>query len=420
MLRARGLAVAVFVAVLALTGCTATSTPEPVATKKPQHVYPKTGDGVLTIGTLFPLTGELSFLGPAETAGVDAAVKEINAAGGYNGKPVVVIHKNSGDAGSTVPAAELSALIDAHADVIIGPSSSAVAETMLGQAAAAHTALISPAATFPVPTTPATAPYFFRTIPAYAMQGLALAKAIPVKSRSRIALVYANDTVGASLAQALPEALRRQHGTLVASVSVDSTATSYSDIIANVVAAKPTAVVLATEGGATTQTLSLIKGLTAAKLGGSTLWLTSQNLADYSQALPAGTLAGAHGVLEGATPSAAFVAQLAAVSPGLASTLYAPEAYDATMLAALAAVAGKDDGAASIARNLRATSTGGITCSTWVECTTVLKTDDNIDYGGVSGPVDLAANGDLSSAYYGVYAYSSGNTYSRASTVLVG
>ena len=47
-----------------------------------------TGDGVLTIGTLLPQTGNLAFLGPPEFAGVDLAIKEINEAGGVLGKPV--------------------------------------------------------------------------------------------------------------------------------------------------------------------------------------------------------------------------------------------------------------------------------------------------------------------------------------------
>ena len=39
-------------------------------------------DGTLTIGTLLPQTGSLAYLGPPEFAGVDLAVKDINAAGG--------------------------------------------------------------------------------------------------------------------------------------------------------------------------------------------------------------------------------------------------------------------------------------------------------------------------------------------------
>ena len=90
------------------------------------------------------------------------------------------------------------------------------------------------------------------------------------------------------------------------------------------------------------------------------------------------------------------------------------------ILAALAATSARDDGGAAIASHLRATSIDGITCASWAECTTVLKTDSDIDYGGVSGPLDLTSNGDLTSAYYGIYRYAAGNTYSRVSTVLVG
>ena len=48
------------------------------------------GDGTLKIGTLLPQTGSLAFLGPPEFAGVDLAIKDINDAGGVNGKQVEV------------------------------------------------------------------------------------------------------------------------------------------------------------------------------------------------------------------------------------------------------------------------------------------------------------------------------------------
>src|SRR5687768_18447046 len=55
------------------------------------------GDGTLTIGTLLPQTGDLAFLGPPEFAGVQAAVDEINAAGGVDGKKIVKADSDSGD-----------------------------------------------------------------------------------------------------------------------------------------------------------------------------------------------------------------------------------------------------------------------------------------------------------------------------------
>ncbi len=51
---------------------------------------PTGGTGALKLGTLLPQTGSLAFLGPPEFAGVDAAVKDINDAGGVLGSPVTV------------------------------------------------------------------------------------------------------------------------------------------------------------------------------------------------------------------------------------------------------------------------------------------------------------------------------------------
>ena len=57
----------------------------------------KKGDGTLKIGTLLPQTGSLAFLGPPEFAGVDLAIKDINDAGGVNGKQVEKVDSDSGD-----------------------------------------------------------------------------------------------------------------------------------------------------------------------------------------------------------------------------------------------------------------------------------------------------------------------------------
>jgi ABC-type branched-subunit amino acid transport system substrate-binding protein len=46
------------------------------------------GDGVLTIGSLLPETGNLAFLGPPEFAGVEFAIAEINEAGGVLGNDI--------------------------------------------------------------------------------------------------------------------------------------------------------------------------------------------------------------------------------------------------------------------------------------------------------------------------------------------
>ena len=88
-----------------------------------------------------------------------------------------------------------------------------------------------------------------------------------------------------------------------------------------------------------------------------------------------------------------FFARLAVVDPGLADTALAAEAYDATLAVALAAVAAQDDGAASIAWALTSVTTGGFGCTVLGVCLEALAASVDIDYGGVSGPLDIPGPG---------------------------
>ena len=164
-------------------------------------------------------------------------------------------------------------------------------------------------------------------------------------------------------------------------------------------------------------TRALIVALTGAGYGGAKLWLTSQNLADYSQALPAGTLNAVNGVLEGVQPDDAFIAKLKVEDPGLGDVRYAAEAYDAVVIAALAALLADDDGGPSIASRVVAATREGIRCSSFGECLDVLATEPDIAYEGIAGPLRLDDAGDPTNASYGVYAYTAENKFARTATV---
>lgn len=76
------------------------------------------GDGVLTLGTLLPVTGSLAFLGPPEVAGVQLAVQEINAAGGVLGKDVVLVEGDSGDTENKVAPTTVQTLLSKNVDAM--------------------------------------------------------------------------------------------------------------------------------------------------------------------------------------------------------------------------------------------------------------------------------------------------------------
>src|SRR5262245_66635429 len=59
-------------------------------------------DGVLSIGTLLPETGDLAFLGPPEFAGAELAVTEINEEGGVLGADVELSQGDSGDTNTDI------------------------------------------------------------------------------------------------------------------------------------------------------------------------------------------------------------------------------------------------------------------------------------------------------------------------------
>jgi hypothetical protein len=125
-----------------------------------------------------------------------------------------------------------------------------------------------------------------------------------------------------------------------------------------------------------------------------------------------------NGLLEGAEPDAAFQAKIKQEDPGVIDFRYAAEAYDATVLAALAARLAGDDGGASIARLLREASVGGIKCTSFGECLDVLKTQTDIDYDGLSGSTNLDDQGDPERGTYAVVAYNGENKYVRQASVV--
>jgi len=402
---------------LALVSCSVASPmPVPPAPSPTSTVAPF-GDGVLRIGTLFPISGTQSYLGGGQAAGVAVAVKEINDAGGVLGKPVEVLARDSGDVSTATIETSIADLVTARADVLVGPSSSVLAERVIPKLVAAKLPMISPAATSVRLSSAASGGYFFRTIGSAALEGNALAKTIG--GTARIAIIYFDDDMGRAVLGTMRVGLAAS-GALVGVQKIDSTTKDLAPVIAAVKAVKPDDVVFVSPFSAMEQNTGMITQLTSAGFGGAKLWLTGQNTADYSQGLPVGTLTNVNGLLEGASPTAAFAARVAAVAPAVTDLLYAEEAYDATILAALAATVAKDAHGAAIAGHLREVSAGGIECTTYRECLDVLATSSDIDYDGISGATTFDANGDTSPVHFGLYRYDAAGRFARVGDIIAG
>ncbi len=403
-------------ATLLLASCTGTSTVQS-ASPAPSVSATRIGHGSLTVGTLFPVTGSASYLGPAQADGVDAAVKDINAAGGVLGSPVTVVHDDSGDVTTQTIEASFADLKAKKADVIIGPSSSALAERLLPKTLAARIPMISPSATSVRLTNLGESGYLFRTVPSEAEQGTVLAQTIG-GGKGSIAIIYLDNQAGQAIKGTLSLALQHSGRALAATVPFTPATTDVAPLVAQVKKALPDDVVFVSTFSTMAQNTAVITQLDAAGLGGAKLWLVSANTADYSQALPAGALAGVNGLLEGVPAGASFEAKIKALDPAVTDFRYAAESYDATVLAALAAVTAKDTAGESIAGHLRAVSAGGIKCTSFAECLGVLKTTRDIDYDGLTGAIAFDGQGNPSPAHYGLYRYDAQNRFALVGSIL--
>ena len=104
------------------------------------------------IGGIFPLSGQVAVYGVECKNGVDLAIEEINAAGGINGKPVVLVSEDDeGNPDKTVNAFKKLSTKDG-VKVVIGSLTSGCTQAITTLSQASKVIQIAPAATAPAIT----------------------------------------------------------------------------------------------------------------------------------------------------------------------------------------------------------------------------------------------------------------------------
>jgi branched-chain amino acid transport system substrate-binding protein len=399
------------VAGLVLTACGGDdeTTAEPKDGETTQAEPAAKGDGTLKIGSLLPQTGSLAFLGPPEFAGVDLAIKDINEAGGVLGKDVTVTHSDSGDTSTDTASQSVDRLLSNEVDAIVGAASSSVSLSVIDKIVGNGVLQISPANTSDEFTTYDDKGLYFRTAPPDVLQGRVLGDLILADGNATVGIMALQDAYGTGLAENATKSIEGGGGQVVEQVIYDPKAASFSTEVGQIKAADPEAIaVIAFE-----ETKKIIPELVKQGIGPDTkkIYFVDGNLANYDKDFDEGTLEGVKGTLPGVVAGDEFKARLDEVSPGLDEFAYAAESYDATILVALAAEAAGDDSGESIASQMQAVSAGGEKCTSYADCLALLQDDQDIDYDGVSGPVEFNDAGDPSEASVGIYEYGADNRY---------
>jgi hypothetical protein len=125
--------------------------------------------------------------------------------------------------------------------------------------------------------------------------------------------------------------------------------------------------------------------------------------------LPPGLLEGVKGSIPGAEATEEFRQRLLEVDPALTDFSYAAESYDAVIISALAAVAAESDAGTDIGAEIPGVTRDGTECTSFQECVDLLNEGEDIDYNGVSGPIELSDAGDPTQASVGIYTYGPDN-----------
>ena len=401
------------VSALALAACGSDDTTTPTTDESSESAASSDGDGTLTIGTLLPQTGSLAFLGPPEFAGVQLAVNDINEAGGVLGEDVVKKDSDSGDTSTDIASQSVDRLFSEDVDAIIGAASSGVSKTVIDKITGAGVVHFSPANTSPDFTDYKDNGLYFRTAPSDVLQGRVMGDLLLNDGYLSVGVIALDDPYGTGLAENIKLSVENGGGEIVGGDAIiyDPKASSFSAEVTQLKSANPEAIVLI----GFEETKKIVPELQAQGIGPDEvpLYFVDGNLADYSDSFQPGTLEGVKGTLPGAEAGDEFRAQLLEVDPSLKDFSYAPESYDATILIALAAIAAGDDSGEAIGEALPDVSRGGEKCSTFADCSEMLEAGEDIDYDGVSGPIEFSDAGDPTEATIGIYEYGADNTYTN-------
>ena len=372
------------------------------------------GDGTLRIGSLLPQTGDLAFLGPPEFAGVDLAVKDINAAGGVLGNDVEEFDADSGDGTPDIAGSEVDQLFNQKVDAIVGAAASGVSVSVIDKITGAGVVHFSPANTAAGFDTYDDNGLYFRTAPSDRLQGQVLANLAVEDGFSNVAIMARQDFYGEGLAEQVKATLEEKGATVSEYVLYSADAQNFTAEVNKVAASKPDAIVLI----AFEETTKIVPQLIAKGVGPQDvqLYFVDGNTADYSG--EKFDLTGVKGTIPvPAEVDESFNDRLLEINPKLKDFSYSAQSYDAVVIIALAAIAAGDDSGEAIGANIIDVTKEGTQCSSFEECAKLLEEGEDIDYEGVSGPTDMNDTGSPASGTIGIQLYEKGNKYKQVDTV---
>jgi branched-chain amino acid transport system substrate-binding protein len=356
-------------------------------------------DGVFKVGLVVPSIGPGLEIGVSIEAAVKLAAEEINDEGGVVGQPVVVDVREEGDSATTAVLA-VQELVQARADIIIGPTSSIATLAALSTAVDAGVLTCSPTASALALDDFPDNGLFIRTVPSDSLQAVALATLADDAGGARTALVYLDDPYGRPLAEHAQRALRAKGVSLATTAGFTAAEDSLGAAVDQLVATQPDVVIVIADA---TTGPTAISAIDSALVTTRPTYIVNDSIRrPDASAQPFGAALAERVV--GVSPQAVvtdvdFESRLAEVDPD-ATGVFAQNGYACLDLVALAASSARSVRAADIAAAVPGVSGGGSSCRSYASCAALMSIGRNIDFDGPTDELSIGVDGDPSSAVF--------------------
>lgn len=367
---------------------------------------------VLRVASLLPQTGALEHLIYGPRAALTLAINEINEAGGVLGNDVeLVAEGNEHDpTDPTIISQSIDDIISAEPAFMLGAMSTGNTNAAMPRITEAGILMGSPSNTGIALA--GVNDLYFRTIASDIIQGRALGNLILQDGHETVAILTQNNDYGKGLRDNLQQTLEEAGAEVTYGATGDGqefpeAQTTFSAEVTAALDSNPDAIALVSY----VEAKQAIPELHSQGFDLANLYLVDGNTVPYDE-FDDGLLEGAQGTTPGRTVDDGFkAALLEADSEADKSLNFAPEAYDAMILVALAAEKGGSADTQTILANLHAVSgaDGGEECETFAECLDLLGAGSDIHYKGRAGGGPLNDDNEPSSALIGLYQYDGSN-----------
>jgi branched-chain amino acid transport system substrate-binding protein len=359
---------------------------------------PALAQETVTFGILGDLTGPIESLAPPIVDGAQLAFDEVNAQGGILGGQQINVVTGDSACDATAASGAADRLVNTENVVAIVGAFCTGATVAAAQNAGipGGVVMISPSASAPVLTTLEDNDLVYRTTPADSLQGVKMADLLLQQGVTDVAVTYVNNDYGKGLADVFAETFTAGGGTIAANVAHEEGKADYRAELGNLVASQNLVILAYASGsGQTILRQAVESGNFTTYVGGDGM-VGDELLTGIDAASIEGLIATRAGAYAG--ESADIYAGLATEAGMNPTATYAPQAYDAAFLLALAVQqhgSADREGLAEALREVASAPGEKILPGEWSKAVELIAAGTDIDYDGAGGPLDFDEHGDV-------------------------